>query len=143
MLRLQVSQVVMARLLPRPTRLRGVLSLVLSLAVSQSALPLLGDALAQPADPAQPAPPAQPAAEDPAAQAKAAAEAKARADAEQASDQGKQAYRDKEYAEAYRHFERAHSLAPDPKYLYNMARCQEKLSKYTEAVALLEKYLSA
>lgn len=90
------------------------------------------------AQPAEPAPAA-----DPAAEAKAAAEAQQRAEAEQASDQGKQAYRDKDYAEAYKHFERAHKIFADPKYLYNMARCQEKLSKYAESVALLEKYLEA
>lgn len=136
----------MARLLFLPTRLRvssqtwrrRFLPWLIAAAVTCGVLPWQL-ALAQPVDPAPPAAPA----EDPAAQAKAAAEAKARADAEQASDQGKQSYRDKDYSEAYKHFERAYGLFADPKYLYNMARCQEKLSKYSEAVALLEKYLNA
>ncbi len=126
----------------RPWKIAVVLAtLVTQVAVVASGLlaaPQWASAQGQPGDAAAP-PATDPApAVDP---AKAAEEAK-RAEAEQSSDLGKQAYRDKQYEEAYKHFDKAYSIFAEPKYLYNMARCQEKLSKYTEAVALLERYIT-
>lgn len=64
---------------------------------------------------------------------------KERADA--LDTEGREHYRAARYQEAYRTFEAAHQAEPRPNFLYNMARCAEKLARYGDAVALLERYL--
>ncbi len=56
--------------------------------------------------------------------------------------QGREAYAAGRFQEAYRAFESAFGQDPRPKLLYNMARCLEKLAKYTEAIEILQRYLS-
>ncbi|MCO4760604.1 MAG: PEGA domain-containing protein [Myxococcales bacterium] len=62
--------------------------------------------------------------------------------AEVFSQAGRQAYRSAHYEAAYDAFARAFQHHPKPGYLYNMARCQEKLAKYGKAVRLLQRYLA-
>ncbi len=62
-------------------------------------------------------------------------------EAEKLADQGRDAYRTGNYAEGYRSFERAFVLDDNSRWLYNMAKCKEKLADYKSAVRLLERYL--
>lgn len=64
------------------------------------------------------------------------------AQADTLSDQGKELYKQQKYAEAFAVFQRAHALDARPSFLYNMAKCKEKLAEYGEAVKLLEAYLT-
>lgn len=65
----------------------------------------------------------------------------AAAEADRLSDEAKQAYKDKKYAQAFALFEKAFAVQPRPAFLYNMAKCKEKMAEYTEAVKQLERYL--
>ena len=62
-------------------------------------------------------------------------------EADRLADLGREAYKAQQYAEAYRHFEKAFVLEEKPKFLYNMARSKEKLADYKEAIRLLDRYL--
>lgn len=89
--------------------------------------------VAQPADPA-----GQPAADGAAADG---APVDPKVKAAEWDAEGREHYRSGRFLEAYRAFEAAHRLDPKPSYTYNMARSKEKLAKYDDAVALLERYL--
>jgi hypothetical protein len=64
-------------------------------------------------------------------------------EAETLADQGREAYRTGNYAEAYRLFEHSLQLHENPKIIYNLARTKEKLADYKAAVQLLDRYLDA
>lgn len=108
--------------LPKTARLCGAL-LATCLAVL---LPL--QAAAQ--EPPPPPPPPVAATENPRA-----------AEADALSDQGKALYRELKYKEAFAQFQKAQSADPRPAFLYNMAKCKEKLAEYEEAVKLLDAYI--
>lgn len=82
-------------------------------------------AVADDAPPPPPPPPVQP----------------VQTDADKLGEQGRDAYRTGNYAEAFRLFEKAFVLDDGTRWLYNMAKCKEKLADYREAVRLLERYL--
>jgi len=63
------------------------------------------------------------------------------AEADRLSDEAKLAYKDKKYGQAFALFEKAFAVQPRPAFLYNMAKCKEKLAEYAEAVQQLERYL--
>ncbi|MBI5607925.1 MAG: PEGA domain-containing protein [Deltaproteobacteria bacterium] len=63
------------------------------------------------------------------------------AQADALSEQAKELYKQQKYAEAFGMFQRAHALDARASFLYNMAKCKEKLAEYAEAVKLLEAYL--
>ncbi len=81
-------------------------------------------------EPAPPPPPPVAASDNPRA-----------AEADALSDQGKALYRDLKYKEAFAQFLKAQTADPRPAFLYNMAKCKEKLAEYDEAVKLLEAYI--
>ncbi len=62
-------------------------------------------------------------------------------EADKLADEGREAYKAGNYAEAFKLFTRAYAAEPKPAFLYNMAKAKEKLADYKEAVHLLEKYL--
>jgi hypothetical protein len=51
-------------------------------------------------------------------------------------------YRKKEYAAALAQFRAAHNAEADPRLLWNMAVCEKNLSRFVQARALAEEYLS-
>jgi len=57
------------------------------------------------------------------------------------AEQGRDAYRAAQYAEAFKLFEKAFALEAKPKFLYNMARAKEKVADYKAAQELLGRYL--
>ena len=59
------------------------------------------------------------------------------------SDQAKAAYREKRFGEAFVLFEKAYAVEPRLGFIFNMAKCKEKLAEYAEAIKLLERYLQA
>ncbi len=63
------------------------------------------------------------------------------AEADRLSDEAKLAYKDKKYAQAAALFEKAFAVQPRPAFLYNLAKCKEKMAEYAEAVKQLERYL--
>lgn len=63
------------------------------------------------------------------------------AEADGLSEQAKTLYRDQKYKEAFALFAKAQSADPRPAFLYNMAKCKEKLAEYEEAVGYLEAYI--
>lgn len=63
------------------------------------------------------------------------------AEADAFSDQGKALYRELKYKEAFVQFQKAQNADPRPAFLYNMAKCKEKLAEYDEAVKLLDAYI--
>ncbi|MSQ81624.1 MAG: PEGA domain-containing protein [Myxococcales bacterium] len=83
-----------------------------------------------PASDTAPPPPPPPPAADPTTQ-----------HADALSDEAKAAYKDKKYAAAFALFEKAFATQPRSAFLYNMAKCREKLAEYGEAVKQLERYL--
>jgi hypothetical protein len=103
---------------------------VLTVVALSLALPRL--ALAE--DPKPAAPPAAEPPPPPPAQA-------APSETDKLGEQGRDAYRTGNYAEAFRLFEKAFVLDDSPRWLYNMAKCKEKIADYREAVRLLERYL--
>ncbi len=107
---------------------RLVLAVLLALVALAAPLAFADDA---------PPPPPPPAAE-PAASANPLATA-----ADLLSDQAKTAYKEKKYAEAFGLFEKAYAVEARPAFIFNMAKCKEKLAEYAEAVNLLERYLQA
>lgn len=64
-------------------------------------------------------------------------------DAKALVDQARAAYSAGEFKQAIALFKRAYAIDSLPKHLYNMARAQEKLAAYEEAIALLERYIQA
>ncbi len=110
----------------------------------------LGQPPAAPAAAAQPGPSAQPGTPSPASPTvpsptvasptAAATTPKERATAE--GNIGRGHYRGARFQEAHDAFARAFALDANPRYLYNMARCMEKLAKYAKAVELLKRYRS-
>lgn len=84
---------------------------------------------------AEPPPPPPP------AQADATPPPPVASEADKQGELGRDAYRTGNYAEALRLFERAFVLDDGYRWLYNMAKCKEKLAQYTDAVRLLERYL--
>jgi hypothetical protein len=67
----------------------------------------------------------------------------AAAEANSFDQQGREHYSAGRFQQAYDAFEGAHRFVPKPNYLYNMSRCLEKLARYAEAIALLERFLEA
>lgn len=62
-------------------------------------------------------------------------------EADRLSDLAKAAYKDRKYAEAYALFDKAFAVEPRPAFIYNMAKCKERLAEYAEAVKQLQRYL--
>ena len=62
-------------------------------------------------------------------------------DADKLGEQGRDAYRTGNYAEAFRLFEKAFVLDDSTRWRYNMSKCKEKVAHYREAVRLLQRYL--
>ena len=93
-----------------------------------------------------PPPPAAATAPPPTAAAPAgspAAATDAKGEADRLDAEGREHYRAGRYQEAYRAFEAAYAQEQRPNLIYNMARCQEKLAAYPEALELLQRYLEA
>jgi tetratricopeptide (TPR) repeat protein len=63
--------------------------------------------------------------------------------AEVVGEQGREAFRAGRFADALRLFEQAFAADGAPRWLYNMAKCKEKLADYPAAVRLLERYLES
>lgn len=91
------------------------------------------------AAPVTPAP--APVVAPPAAATPAEAEPPPPPESDKLAEQGRDAYRAAQYAEAYKFFEKAFALEQKPKFLYNMARAKEKVASYAEAQTLLARYL--
>lgn len=108
----------------KKARLAAVLAAWLTLGLQVWPLPAHAD------EPAPPPPPPAAAVESPRA-----------AEADGFSDQGKALYREQKYKEAFEFFLKAQNTDPRPSFIYNMARCKEKLGEYVEAVQLLEAYI--
>ncbi len=57
------------------------------------------------------------------------------------NEQAKELYKQQKYADAFGIFQRAHAVDARASFLYNMAKCKEKLAEYAESCKLLEAYL--
>ncbi len=71
-----------------------------------------------------------------------AAPTDAKGEADRLDAEGREHYRAGRYREAYGAFEAAYAQEPRPNLIYNMARCQEKLAAYAQALELLQRYLA-
>src|SRR4051812_27342171 len=90
---------------------------------------------AAPAHPAAPSPPA----EDPAL----AAEARAKAEALALKNQGDTLFRSRDFGAAISSYQRSYAVYPDARVLFNHARALQALGRYSESLALLQRFADA